>query len=101
MGSYSGPFRELKGRNLRTHTGGKIFHVANRINSLKRAGRRELLLIEEEAHRAKPTRRPSAEQEPNLDSLKTGVLMVFEMSSSPCLRLVNLNKDRDTDEPTT
>lgn len=101
MGSYSGPFRELKGSNLRTHTAGKISHVANRINSLKRAGGGKLLLIEEEAHRAKPTGRPSAEQKPNLDSLKTGVLMVCEMSSSPCLRLVSLNKDRGTDEPTT
>lgn len=66
---------------------------------MKRAGGGELLLIEEEAHRAKPTGRPSAEQEPNLDSLKTGVLMVFEMSSPPCLRLVNLNKDRTLMNP--
>lgn len=101
MGSYSGPLRELKGRNLRRHIAGKISRVANRINSLKRAGGEELLLTEEEAHSAKPTGRPSAEQEPSLDPSKTGVLMVFEMSLSPCLRLVSLNKDRDTDEPTT
>lgn len=93
MGAFSGPVKELKGRNLKAQQvdAGKNCRWIN----FKGVG--FLLEMKQHMQRVKHTGRPSCQS--RRDTLGWG-FDVFEMSPPPKLRLMILNKDGEADRPT-